>query len=105
MFRFAFIILLTVLACKKHHYTVPQSLIDYYSSTYCAYGMTCVVKIRLVKLGKDSYYGDDYEGGCPNLISQRFYYEDGTEVDHLSELHDRLWHNGEFKQVLWQCFR
>jgi hypothetical protein len=89
---------LVLISCKKEDDDVPQSLIDFYSA-YC--DQHCKPQLRLLQLDNDAYYGIDWSPTCSYPTAKLFFYKDGRDVE--IDKYEQLLHNGQYKEVIWQC--
>ena len=87
-------------ACKKEkQFSVPQSLIDSYSS-YC--DQECKPQLNRVDLNGVDYISLEWSGAsCPVQV-KKFFRTDGFEVS-LNQTYNELLYNAHFREVAWKC--
>ena len=99
--------LLILFSCHKKdastYETVPASIRQFYeSSSFC--DSHCTTEIWLVTYNSETYYGTDYRGfQCPDLMVKTIYFNDGTQVEVLSDLWNKIVHEGTYERMLWRC--
>jgi hypothetical protein len=106
MFRFIYAasLIALFLSCKKKDdESIPASIREFYqSSGFC--DSHCTTEIWLVSYKSENYYGTDYSGfQCPELMVKTIYYSDGRQIEVLSELWNKIVHEGTYKRMLWKC--
>ena len=105
MLRLTLVSIIAFFSCKKDTDSrIPASVIDKYSSSsFCDYN--CSTQIWLVSYDGNQFYGSKLAGPvCPDILIEAFYYSDGSRVE-SSDLESKLFIEGEYEQLLWQCSR
>ena len=98
---------LTLFSCHKKveraTEIVPASIRHYYEfSGFC--DSHCTTEIWLVTYNSETYYGTSYVGShCPDLMVKTIYFNDGRQVEVLSDLWNKIVHEGTYETVLWRC--